>query len=125
MRFIKPVRFEVFLVRLRADEFSGEVLICEIDEEYQITWHAPIELFIQTRNMAVIHGIGHDGDVVSKDLMQVGTKKQEYAIWDPVLSAADFERMIEKKILREKSKLADYQAEPDRFSFYRDYADGR
>lgn len=125
MRFIRPIRFEIFLVRLRADEFQHEVLICEITEDYQIVWHAPVELFLRLRNMAIIYGIGHDGDVISKDLMQVGTKKQEYARWEPILTSADFESMVHRKINMELGKAATYKSDPNQYSFYKEYAEER
>lgn len=121
MIFVKSNYFEVTLANWRKDDFHDEVLICVIDENFQVIEYAPVELFIGSRNMAIIYGRTKDGDYSSKSLMQVGTKKQTYAGWDPINSSEDFWRMVQKKIDREKGKTSAYEKEPKKYPFWKMY----
>lgn len=122
MFFVRPTYFEITLANWRKDDFHDEVLICTINEDFEVIEHVPVDLFIGSRNMAIIYGLKSDGDWTGKEMMQVGTKRQEYAGWDPILTAHDFEKMVQKKINKELTKVAAFEKEPKKYPFYRDYA---
>lgn len=122
MIFVKPEYFEVILANWKNDDFHDEVLICTIDKDFKVIEHAPVEMFLDSRNMAIIYGRDIDGEWVNKDLMSIRTKVQQYAGWDPILTISDFEKMIQKKINKELAKKAAYANEPKKYSYYKDYA---
>lgn len=100
MLIVKPDYFEVSLANWKNNQFQDVILIYTINESFQLIEESPLELFFHSRNRAIIHG-RTDNCVkdVSREIMSIGTKKQQYVKWDPVLTIDDLKRMIKKRLM--------------------------